>query len=183
MYTVFLQALGKYLDVKSAEGAYDGSWQYARSSLVHYAEWMEHNEELYLNTPEKLEYPNETWAAQDLRKCNVLLFADKYSWRENKGGFFKKAEYFYNQSLEQLNLLPTKELTRPIVLLMQNGEMFSFFKSGQDQLGREKDLNHLGSKQVSSLDYPKNRAHFFLKRLKSFSLKNELSFLKGQFFK
>ena len=42
--------------------------RYAREVLLNYAHWMVEHERPYLERPEKLEYPNETWAAQDIRK-------------------------------------------------------------------------------------------------------------------
>ena len=127
MYTVFLQALGKYLDITADDGAAQ-LWEYARDSLLHYGHWMLDNEYLYLDTPEKLEFPNETWAAQEIRKCNVLLYAAKYSAPKERQQFFDKAVFFYQGCLEQLQSYETRDLTRPITLLLQNCLMIQFFR-------------------------------------------------------
>ncbi len=79
MYTIFSQGLGKSLDVKAEKNESDPLLHYARQTLIRYARWMLKNEYLYLDKPENLEYPNETRAAQEIRKCNVLLYAVKYS--------------------------------------------------------------------------------------------------------
>ena len=39
-YTMFLQALGKYLDAKAERSEIDGMYAWAQSSLLHYARWM-----------------------------------------------------------------------------------------------------------------------------------------------
>ena len=44
-------------------------YAYGRASLLHYARWMADNEYPYLDKPEILEYPNETWAASPGALC------------------------------------------------------------------------------------------------------------------
>jgi hypothetical protein len=74
-YTVFLTVLARYLDLKEGARQLDSAYAYARASLVHYAAWMLRHEEPYFAHPEKLEYPTETWGAQEFRKANVLRLA------------------------------------------------------------------------------------------------------------
>ena len=76
---MFLQALGKYLDYKAERGELDALYAYARASLLHYARWMAEHEYPYLSKPEMLEYPTETWAAQDMRKAEVLQEAGRWA--------------------------------------------------------------------------------------------------------
>jgi hypothetical protein len=128
MYTVFLQALGKYLDVKYEIGAIDCKFEYARQSLTRYANWMVDNEYVYLQRPEKLEFPNETWAAQDIRKINVFLFAAKYSENNMSEKYIDKAEEFFTEAQHYLFEYKTRNLTRPLALLMQNTMNFAHFK-------------------------------------------------------
>src|SRR6185503_1589546 len=78
-YTVFLQALGKYLEYRGDRGLVDAKFEYARAVLLKYATWMAAHEQPYLDTPEKLEYPTETWAAQDIRKAAVFEFAARHT--------------------------------------------------------------------------------------------------------
>src|SRR5262249_6816004 len=74
-YTVFLVALDRYLAVKAEAGELDDRYAFARAGLLHYAAWMLEHEVPYFDHPERLEYPTETWAAQDFRKANVLRLA------------------------------------------------------------------------------------------------------------
>src|SRR5207244_5089741 len=74
-YTVLLTVLARYLGLKAEAGELDFLYAYAHASLLRYAEWMLQHEVPYFDHPEKLEYPTETWAAQELRKANVLRLA------------------------------------------------------------------------------------------------------------
>lgn len=74
-YTVFLTALGRYLQVKREAGDLDAMYTWARDSLAHFGCWMAEHERPSLSCPEELEYPTEAWAAQDFRKANALRIA------------------------------------------------------------------------------------------------------------
>ena len=43
--------------------------------MLHYARWMAGHERPYLDRPEILEFPTETWDAQDMRKSEVFDLA------------------------------------------------------------------------------------------------------------
>ena len=83
-YTVFLQTLGKYLDYRADRGLVDERYAYARDVLLNYARWMAEHERPYLERPEQLEFPNETWAAQDIRKAAVFEFAARHARDETE---------------------------------------------------------------------------------------------------
>jgi hypothetical protein len=131
-YTMFLQALGRYLDLKVELGENDRQYAYARQCLLHFARWMAENEYLYLERPEVLEYPTETWPAQDLRKSVVFDFAGKYSNAQERSLFRERAEYFYAQALAMLAQHKTRTLTRPMVLLLTQGFAHAWFKKYRD---------------------------------------------------
>jgi len=177
MYVIFLQSLGKYLDIKAERSLFDEMWYYVKQSLLHYANWMVKNEHLYLEKPEKLEYPNETWAAQDIRKCNILLYALKYYDASQSRFFLDKASFFYHEAINYLMEFETKTLTRPIALIMLNDMMYNYWK------------NHLSNSipfynccEASDIKvYRSIKWHKFHKMVESltkFSLKNEIQFLK-----
>jgi hypothetical protein len=122
-YTVFLQALGKYLDYKIELQALDTIYQYARASLLHYAGRMAEHEYPYLDRPEILEYPTETWAAQDMRKSDVFMFAARHASGAARDRFLERADFFFHASVSKLSRMPTRTLTRPVVLMLTNGLM------------------------------------------------------------
>jgi hypothetical protein len=125
-YTVFLQTLGKYLDYKSDLDARDEMFDYARASLLGYARWMAVHESPYLDKPERLEFPTETWAAQDLRKADVFQLAARWSGLEERPKFVERRDAFYGTSLDTLARMPTATFTRPLVLLLVNGARIAF---------------------------------------------------------
>jgi hypothetical protein len=167
MYTVFLQAIGKYLEIKFELGAIDACFEYARKSLIRYAEWMVENEYPYLQNPENLEFPNETWAVQDIRKTNVLIFAAKYADNDTREKYSNKAKELFNNALRYLFKYETRNFTRPLALLMQNAMNFAgfqkydvsqveYFQKGQGKPGKKKATSFIrewwGRKKISPID-------------------------------
>jgi hypothetical protein len=120
-YTVFLQVLGKYLDYKALLGAIDDTYAYAEASLLHYARWMVEHERPYLETPAALEHPTETWAAQDIRKSEVFRLAARHSSGGERERFIERSRFFYEYAISTLEASPTRALTRPVVILLNNG--------------------------------------------------------------
>jgi hypothetical protein len=120
-YTVFLSALGRFLTVKKLWNQEDEEFFYTRECLLLYARWMVQFEIPYLDQSENLEYPNETWAAQDLRKGVVFHYAAKFSSEDSRSDFLTKAAVFFNYGLAELCRHKTSQYTRPLVLMLQNG--------------------------------------------------------------
>ena len=132
-YTMFLQSLGKYLDHKAERAELDATYAYARASLLHYARWMADHEVPTLSRPEVLEYPNETWAAQDMRKSEVFKFAAKHATGAEKSRFLERASFFFRDSVSRLTAFETRTLARPVVLMLSYGYMHAHFQSHPDE--------------------------------------------------
>jgi hypothetical protein len=126
-YTMFLQSLGRYLDDKIERGELDAHYAYARASLLHYARWMAMHEIPYLDRPERLKMPTETWAAQDMRKSEVFKFAALHAAGAERERFLERARFFFNYSITKLAELPTRTLARPVILLVVHGYMQAYF--------------------------------------------------------
>ena len=120
-YTVLLTAVSKYIDKKIELEELDEGFYYARSCLLAYAEWMCRNEYPYLEKPEILEYPNETWPAQDLRKSVILYHAARYADLNKREELLKKAHFFFKAARDELARHATSGFTRPVALMLQNG--------------------------------------------------------------
>ena len=120
-YTVFLDALGRYLWLKQQIGELDGVYEYGRRTLLHYARWMCGHEYPYLDKPEILEYPTETWSAQDIRKSDVLAWAALCGGPEERPQFLAASKRFFEDVMTRLPSLPTWRFTRPVVLLLWRG--------------------------------------------------------------
>ncbi len=131
-YVMFLQALAKYLDHKAELQQLDANYAYARASLLHYARWMAEHEYPYLDRPTELEYPTETWAAQDLRKSEVFDFAAMHVEGADRLRFRERAEFFHRNAIETLAALPTRTLCRPLVLLMTQGWRRTWFAANPE---------------------------------------------------
>src|SRR4029079_4657263 len=94
---------------------------YARASLLHYARWMAAHEYPYLDKPEILEYPTETWAAQDIRKSDVFAYAAQHARGDEREQFLERAAFFFDASVSTLERLETRTLRRRFVLLLSKG--------------------------------------------------------------
>jgi hypothetical protein len=129
-YTMFLQALGRYLDHKADLGRRDAMYAYARASLLHYTRWMAEHEYPYLDRPEKLEYPTETWAAQDMRKSDAFEYAARHADGEERARFLERSEFFFRSSTATLAAMPTRTLARPVVLILVNGLLYAETRRG-----------------------------------------------------
>jgi hypothetical protein len=119
-YVVFLQALGKYLDVKSELDELDHRWLYARDSLLHYARWMLAHEAPNLTALDRVEYPTETWPAHDLRKSWVFGTAARYADPGERGAFLSAAETYFAEAFRGLGRFQTRTCTRPLAIVLQN---------------------------------------------------------------
>ncbi|WP_207310333.1 hypothetical protein [Rubripirellula amarantea] len=130
-YTMFLQALTRYIDLKAAIGENDSSYAFAVDSLNHYALWMTNHEVPTLSNADRLQYPSETWAAQDMRKWHILEYA---AWlnqddSERHSALRKKSDFFFNYVCSTLHTMPSRTLCRPVILIAQFGWQWSWFRS------------------------------------------------------
>src|SRR5262249_39984912 len=91
-YTVFLSLVAKSLRLKPEGDELDSAYAYARASLLHYARWMADNEIPYFDQAEKLEFPTEAWAAQELRKANVLRLAAEHADEPLRGRLRRRGD-------------------------------------------------------------------------------------------
>lgn len=120
-YTVLLSAIAKVADIKYTLGELDAALNYAQRSVLAYGEWMAQHEYPYLDKPGVLEYPNETWAAQDLRKAVVLCHAARYANPKKGMLLWEKAHFFWNYGQNELaRQRATSRFTRPLALVLQN---------------------------------------------------------------
>src|SRR6185295_9991352 len=117
---------GRYLDYKIERGSLDAMYAYARNCLLAYASWMAAHEYPYLDRPEELEYPTETWAAQEMWKSDVFGFAARHAEGEERDWFLERSGFFFKQSVDTLSRLATGTLTRPVVLLLGRGFLYPY---------------------------------------------------------
>jgi hypothetical protein len=176
-YTVMLQVVCRYLGIKERLNQLDNTFYYCRDSLLNFARWMTVFETPYLTNPDILEYPNDTWTAQDLRKVHIFAATYYYSSMNNQV-YLDKAIFFENDILNRLNSSPTKSYTRIMVLVLQNYGALDFYK---------KKTNNSSIKGPRFI-WPKAKYDekpfiiaflmMILKRISKFSLTNEVTWLK-----
>lgn len=123
-YVVFLQVLVRYLRLKATANQYDEAYEYSRQTLLAYARWMAANERPFLDRREELEYPTETWAAQDLRKANVLLAARAFTTNEEETSRWRsKAGEWIERSYRDLASFPNTSTSRPLAIILANSSI------------------------------------------------------------
>ncbi len=126
-YTVFMVSLLKYLDTLSELDRRDGDWEYAHAALLHYGRWAARHEYPYLERPEILDFPTETWAAQDMRKSEMFRGLARYTGGDERALLLERARFFFDVSLRQLERLETRSFCRPLVLLLVLGHGQAWF--------------------------------------------------------
>lgn len=178
-YTVFLQAVYRFLWTKERLQQLDDEFYYARDCLLTFAEWMAVNEYPYLQKPEILEYPNDTWTAQDLRKACVLAAAFYYS-NGRQTAYAEKAVYFRDYVADKLTESSESGYTRVQAILLQNHGITEFFlKAKADSPFAEYGLCSIkpGYRDGS---FAKTVMQSLFERLRQLSLKEELCWLRAR---
>ena len=127
-YTVFLTVLARYLDLKAESGELDGAYAYGQASLLRYAAWMAEHEEPYLDHPEKLDYPNETWAAQEFRKANVFRLAAAHADEPLRTLLIHRGKEFAERAWADLLRFPARTVTRVAAILLVEGSKAAYFR-------------------------------------------------------
>lgn len=116
-YLVLLGVLPRYLRLKTIIAQQDAVFQQMAAAFYRYSRWLAEHEQPFLTKPELLEFPNDTWTAQDMRKVMLLRQAAQF-FPADAEFFLAPAERWY-QWLQQ-RLLASKELefARVQVLLL-----------------------------------------------------------------
>lgn len=143
-YTVYLQSLLHFIDATAELEECRECREYARESVLHYARWMAANETFYLDHPEKLEYPTETWAAQELRKGTVLLMAARHASDAEAATFRARAREILDQAWRSLMSFPTRIYSRPLAVALQQGQLENYLVHEVQSLGAKRGDLQIG---------------------------------------
>ncbi len=121
-YTMFLTSLARYLALKEEADQCDARYALARASLLHYAQWMLDCECPYLSQADRLEYPTEAWAAQELRKANVFRRAARFAPPALAERLRARGDEFGDRAWRDLmSFQQTRATIRAIALVMTEG--------------------------------------------------------------
>jgi hypothetical protein len=126
-YTMFLQSLGKYLDYKAEIEQLDAMYAYGRETMLRYGAWMADNETPFLDRRDRLEFPTETWPAQDIRKADIFNYASLHASGQVRARLSQRAQLFFDYSTRTLIESPTRRLARPIIVLLSSGLSHQWF--------------------------------------------------------
>ena len=116
-YPIALQALLRFISIVG--GHAPETCEHLRHSLRHFGEWMLDHSVLHFESPEELEFPTETWAAQDLRKGTTMMLIGSMGTDSFSQQMHEKGIAFYETALEQLMAFPSRSCTRPAAIALQ----------------------------------------------------------------
>lgn len=119
-YLILLSAIARYLNEKRTVNQLDEAYQSAARSFVAYAEWMRDNEKPFLANTEQLEFPNDTWVAQDIRKAMLMLQAAEHVPEGLANSFQKAGENWLTSICRTLEFSQERQFARILAILMQN---------------------------------------------------------------
>jgi hypothetical protein len=137
-YTVFLSVLARYLDLKRAADQVDESFAYARAVLLHYGEWLAEHERPYFDQAEKLDFANETWAAQEMRKANVLRLAARHEAGPAREKMRRRGDELAERTWHDVFRFPTRTSTRSLAILLTEGPRDGYLRGHPDEVVAEK---------------------------------------------
>ncbi|GBD34993.1 hypothetical protein HRbin36_00097 [bacterium HR36] len=120
-YTVFLEAVLRFLHIAAQNRVLDATVFYATQALVQYAKWMVVYERPYLENAHQLEYPTETWPCQDLRKSLILRATAQLANSLWSRRMLDKAAEISQAAWIAIAKFSTRYMTRPIALLLNVG--------------------------------------------------------------
>ncbi|MBX2857506.1 MAG: hypothetical protein KTR17_02495 [Cellvibrionaceae bacterium] len=183
-YTVFLQAVARFILLKHSLTQYDADFFYAKACLMHFAAWMLEHEVFYLDRPEVLEFPNDTWCAQDIRKatiynCAAMLSADTTESQRYAAARDKTIHYV----AEKLRDSQERHYTRILVLLMQSVFTLRLPHKLPESAVSSSNQNFGIVPRHSMLGILKAYISDMLKLLTKFSLSREVRWFKLRFLK
>jgi hypothetical protein len=120
-YTVFFAALARYLSFKAEREEIDLMYAYAQASLVRYASWMVEYERPYFDQAEKMEFPTEVWACQELRKANVLRMAAAHADQPLRTRLLKRGEDLAERGWRDLERFASRGVARAAAIVLVEG--------------------------------------------------------------
>lgn len=128
-YPVFLIALADYLRRKTQVNQFDFMFAYGKAALLHYARWMADHERPYLECRDQLEYPTETWAAQEFRKANALRLAAEHADEPLRSRLISKATRLTDRAWTDLRSFRSQHSTRAIAIMLSEGTRDEYFRN------------------------------------------------------
>ncbi len=180
-YTVFLQDVADYLQVKRQEDDLDEHFLRILRGFFHYVDWMLEHEKPFLEQESKLEFVNNTWAAQDIRKANLFYVAYLLS-TENRLAYLQKAQFFREYVIDTLKQSDTPWYTRIQAILHQNQgpNTLMYTESPLDPKLQGLEEVSIPDGYYTRLSFCLDYARGLCKRLMAFSPTKEINWVKSR---
>jgi hypothetical protein len=124
---------------------------------------MAEHERPYLSQPDALEFPNETWPSQDIRKSEVFEWAAIHSSGAERQRFQERAAFFFEYSTSTLLASPGRFYTRPLILLLTNGVRYAWLAANGGVLPEKIESTSVSFPAATPFEPQKVRA---MRRLK-----------------
>jgi hypothetical protein len=180
-YTVFLQAVCRYLSVSASTAMEHAPYQnQILGAFLHYVNWMIENEYLYLDKPEILEFPNQTWTAQDLRKVCIVSFAAPFLTDPQNQKANDNLDAWLTGIIQRLSNHSEASTTRVLCLLMQNAHIHDYAQAGK-QVYRHYNSSKASVSSAITPEAPPSFYSQIVKTLKTTSFSNERRALLRRF--
>jgi YetA-like protein len=128
-YPVFLVALARYLRCKAEANELDHAYAYGRASMLHYAVWMLEHEQPFLSRRNQLQYPTETWAAQEFRKANAMRLAADHADEPLRQRLLRRATELTDTAWEELSGFATSHTSRAVAILLTEGTRDQYYRT------------------------------------------------------
>ena len=127
-YTVFLQSVIRYIEISACDfPAQPERYAFSFAALLHYADWMTTNERPAMESPDALDFPNETWDAQEIRKAFILFYVAGCLPDDAHASALKQsAQDFYSHVLDVIGGSDCGHYSRILAILMQNHGLYGY---------------------------------------------------------
>lgn len=118
-YLILLAALFRYLYLKRQIDCKDEQYEYTKESVLHYTRWMLSNERPFMEEQSQLEFPNDTWVAQDVRKAMLMFQASELD-HGNGHQYWQLGQKWLEEFTGTLKHSDERHFSRILIILMQN---------------------------------------------------------------
>ena len=182
-YLVFLTSLSRFIQIKLSEDQTDSGYRYALGALRTYILWIRDFEQPFLKRADELEFPNDTWVAQDFRKA-ALLFQATAFFPDIAASLYDTAATWLDDVAHSLEHSPEQHYTRILVILMQNVGPHAFKQADlcdlfvhQLKIGSAQNLQKHSNKMVKPSTVLLRSINRLVRALRYLNLRKEIAWL------
>jgi hypothetical protein len=141
-YTIFLAALCRYLRHKADAQQIDFMYSYAQTALLRYATWMVEHECPYFDRRSQLEFPTETWPAQEFRKANVLRQAAAHADEPLRSRLLTRGQELADRAWSDLLSFESRHVSRAVAIMMTEGNLDLWYRFCREETAPSADRSY-----------------------------------------